>query len=768
MKKLIIYCSLFAVLLSLYTCSEDYIERGFPGVITRSVVQNGTAGIVISGELISRNAKGIREVGFVWQSGNDPKTNPGFKANLISNIKAGPFDIKISNSLKKGTKYYVRAYAITEDYTVYGDLIEFICENDFQIPPYEFRPLTGHVLDTIVISGGLFNKTVSKNSIRVNDLDAEIVEVKDSSIKFIIPLNIETKECSINVTFDGLSTILADKFTLISPTISSFSPLAANPGDTITIFGTGFHLKAELNKILFGNISSTVLTSTSGKILVKAPYPIDSLCFITVSVSKQSSQSSNKILIHMPEIGYFSPSIASYNDTIIIYCNGLNPDEILNISLGGINVNIIKKEGKLIYIKIPEILNKRYSKLVINTQALSFEFPVDFELKQPIINGTSKLEVKYGETITFYGKNFNPNKSLNKVYIGNQGSNFEIIPIFACRDSIKFQFSNIENPLKCIDFNTFTIGIKTCEETFWSEIGVKVLSSWVKLKDFPGLIRYKAFGLNINGKGYLGCGVGYSGTLLNDFYEFDPASNLWTKKSDFPGAGRAYGLSISNSTDGYFGGGFSADNSSKVQLYDFYKYTPTNNLWSRIVDYPDANQAPYIGFTASLNGRCFASLSSSVLLMRELVNDSWQSRPTIQELTDCPTVGTMTIGEKIFVIIGYKINTTPCNTVWEYDTETYIWTQKSNFPGAARYAPVYFSIGNYGYYGCGINTSSIQYKDMWRYDPSNDQWQRIEDFPGGIRSNTVSFSINNFGFVGLGLVQQPVSLFNDFWAYCPK
>lgn len=237
--------------------------------------------------------------------------------------------------------------------------------------------------------------------------------------------------------------------------------------------------------------------------------------------------------------------------------------------------------------------------------------------------------------------------------------------------------------------------------------------------------------------------------------------------ADLPGVGRCYPRTFSTSTNGYLGAGFSSDNSSAYQLYDFYKFDPQANTWSSIPDYPDYNPDFYIGFTVTVNGRPFISLSSQIHSMEELVNDTWNSRPTISEMIDCPAAGVFSIGNKFYVIAGFRINNSYSNTVWEYDSDSGIWTQKSDFPGPARCASAFFSINNYGYYGCGYSTDFTQYKDMWRYDPSKDKWIRIEDFLAGKRSHLVSSVAGNSGFIGLGLIR-PNTLNKDFYKFDPE
>ena len=97
---------------------------------------------------------------------------------------------------------------------------------------------------------------------------------------------------------------------------------------------------------------------------------------------------------------------------------------------------------------------------------------------------------------------------------------------------------------------------------------------------------------------------------------------------------------------------------------------------------------------------------------------------------------------------------------WEYDPLTDLWTQKSDFGGAARMQAVGFRIGNKGYIGTGQPLS----KDFWEYDPSNDTWKRKADFGGTARGQATGFSIGNTGYIGTGFGQ---SYKKDFWMYTP-
>jgi N-acetylneuraminic acid mutarotase len=217
------------------------------------------------------------------------------------------------------------------------------------------------------------------------------------------------------------------------------------------------------------------------------------------------------------------------------------------------------------------------------------------------------------------------------------------------------------------------------------------------------------------------------------------------------------------------GSGNSTDNSSKVQLYDFYKYNPVSNTWTELPDYPDNISNFFVGYFASVNGRPFAGLSNTNPVMRELVNGSWISRIGNEDLMRNTGTAAFSIGNSIFIIAGFYLDGSSSRRVWEYNTVSNTWIRRSDFPGTTRHVAISFSIGPFGYYGCGRGCdSNTQYKDMWKYDRANDKWIRIEDFPGGNRSHTISVSDGTYGYAGLGIYMPTTTYLKDFWRYNPE
>src|SRR6266850_280477 len=73
---------------------------------------------------------------------------------------------------------------------------------------------------------------------------------------------------------------------------------------------------------------------------------------------------------------------------------------------------------------------------------------------------------------------------------------------------------------------------------------------WTQKATFPGMGLIAPFSFSIGNKGYIG-----TGSHTNEFWEYDPLTNLWSQKANFGGGNRygAVGFSINNM--GYLGTG---------------------------------------------------------------------------------------------------------------------------------------------------------------------------------------------------------------------
>jgi N-acetylneuraminic acid mutarotase len=263
--------------------------------------------------------------------------------------------------------------------------------------------------------------------------------------------------------------------------------------------------------------------------------------------------------------------------------------------------------------------------------------------------------------------------------------------------------------------------------------------SWTQKADFGGTARYDAVGFSVGTKGYIGTGLNDSG-FFQDFWEYNPTSNNWVRKADFEGGRRGCAVGFSIGTKGYIGTGqgYSGD-SLFLNLNDFWEYNPTTNLWTRKADFISTSRYAAVGFCIGQKGYLGTGINYVNSTTYTWYKDFYEYDPGTDSWTKKADFGGAPRAFDVGFSIGYKgyigtgsITGTRLNDFWEYDptnTETGgTWTKKSDFAGAKRGGSVGFSIGTKGYIGTGLNAIGVYYQDFWEYNQSTNVWTQKTDF----------------------------------------
>ncbi|MDB5013647.1 MAG: Kelch repeat type 1-containing protein [Daejeonella sp.] len=164
-------------------------------------------------------------------------------------------------------------------------------------------------------------------------------------------------------------------------------------------------------------------------------------------------------------------------------------------------------------------------------------------------------------------------------------------------------------------------------------------NAWIRKRSTP-IPLTNTVGFSIGNKGYVGTGyTGYEGTpdgpfyfnfvLTNDFYEYDPQTDIWTKKASFPGKHRLYAKGFSIGNKGYIGMGMTPPGIGYCFFQDLWAYNQETNKWKRQADFPGGALTGVIAFSIGNKGYMgggFGKLDP-VTQMRERHYDMWEFDP---------------------------------------------------------------------------------------------------------------------------------------------
>ncbi len=296
----------------------------------------------------------------------------------------------------------------------------------------------------------------------------------------------------------------------------------------------------------------------------------------------------------------------------------------------------------------------------------------------------------------------------------------------------------------------------------FSTVTAKGQNTSVLKNNFGGTSRLGAVAFAINNKGYLGTGYLYDGAehYFNDFWEYDPTTDVWTQKADFGGVARQLAVGFSIGSKGYIGTG-----ADIVFRKDFWEYDPVFNKWTQKADFGGSARGASFGF--SVSGKGYIGAGTDGAAYRK---DFWQYDPlsdSWSQQADCG--GSARYSATAFGMDGKGYAGTGLegftykNDFWEYDPASDTWEKKADFAGTPRYGAVAFSIIK-GYIATGYGSSGYC-NDIWEYDAQADSWTQQIDFGGSARVNAAAFSITGKAYIATG--RGAAATENDCWDYTP-
>ena len=300
-----------------------------------------------------------------------------------------------------------------------------------------------------------------------------------------------------------------------------------------------------------------------------------------------------------------------------------------------------------------------------------------------------------------------------------------------------------------------------------------LIGYWVRMSDFDGLARGEASGFTIGNKGYLACGFDGSknNERMSDLWEYDMEMDAWMQKADFPGSARSKATAFSIGDKGYLGTGYNyTTEGGEVYLNDFWEYDPASNTWTQKADFPGSARYDAVSFSVLGKGYIGAGYDGNYLkdfYAYEPSSNSWQQIVSIGG-TKRQGASSFVIDDVAYICCGQN-NGEYVYDFWKYDPASGSWTQLRDIANnsdddydddynIARRETVSFVIDGKGYIATGYSGGVTS--DYWVYDPATDLWSGDSDddftplteatYGGSSRSAACSFSTGTRGFVLLG------------------
>jgi hypothetical protein len=645
-------------------------DRGYPRLNTLTVTGITKIGATLNAEIYFRSNYNILKYGFVWAEYENPDLDRSDRVIFSGNVVSNNFSAEITSTLKEGEIYYVRAFIVTKDYTVYGKNVEFLSLGSDAPVVNNFSPHSGTWGDTIKITGRNFSFITDKNKVMLGSVNCNIISTTDTVIIIKIPSVKNDLSVKLNVSIVGNIATSKESFTYLVPQISSVSPLNGTYRDTILIYGKNFGYFKENVSVKIGGLVSNIVSTT--QVTIKAIIP-DNLTFtnnsIDVTASSRSVAYDKQFVLNAPVITAFSPDTAfKPNAVITLYGTNLSPVANNNkVLIEGYNATITESGLNYIKVILPVQSIQNYNISVFkNVQML-------VTIAGQTTASSKNLEVSWHSTWT--RKNDFPGATRHNAVA------------FALKGKGYFGTGLKESPVEYM-------------KDFWEYDPVN--DKWTQIADFPAGPRTAASAFTIGNKGYVGLGT-ISSNHYNDFYSYDPDLGIWTKIANFPGIGRYSAASFVVNNIAHVGTGGASD---------FWNYNPVSDTWNSEQNFP-SKTSHAVGFNIENKGYVY-----NYNYLYTLQENTWV-RLTAPGLTAWDNIA-FSIKNLAYFGLGLPHEVGGTNQLWEYNPLNQSSVRRDIDYKYRRWGTSVFVLNNKAYIigGGTYDGETVTLGDVWEFDPA--------------------------------------------------
>jgi N-acetylneuraminic acid mutarotase len=778
MKRLIIILT-GAVAFFLSCNKEETSDRDYPRLNTLEVTDVSSDGATFQGEIFYNRNFEIKKYGFVWSENSNPTVQGSDRVEIVGAPPGQKFSSRISTTLQKDVEYKVRAFIITDRYTVYGQEESFMSLGSRAPEIISFEPLIAGWFDTVQIHGKNFSRLIFSNKIFFGNEQANLVvspnhQNSDSLLYVTVPTLLKASKALISIRLAGNSYIyLQDSFSLKLPYITTITPETGTWKDEIEIHGY-FPARNQIPcSVTFDNIESVISYSNDSVLKVVVPLLLDAVSSTpTFKINGMTFQHTGRFRLLPPEIISITPDIWWKNAAVEIKVKNTKANKT-TIKMGnvGLPIGSHNTAGTLhsLLVYAPTNQNSGVYPVKVTVLGQTHELSNPITYVDPKITSVYPSEGTYLDTLTIYGDfrgavssievTLGPTNYLNTIFFNDTAITVVVptnIGYYDGRVIVRGPWGIIERS------NLFrmlrpTISNITVSEPKFGGI-VTVTGNNFNPSPLPQNQKLLLNDEDVNtaisfSKTELVFSLGHSFASAKTFKLSDIYGQITTAfsinfASPFSNRSQVY---IQEPFSGYGFHGIIGDMGYVGSYNSIYRYNPNSRTWTKRIDLP--NRIMYPSFF-SLQDKLFYVSGQLYDQFTTEVNEYNPATNTIVEKSPFP--GTprrcgygFTIGDKGYIAGGSKADWSTLNDFWEYDPNTDSWTQLQNLPysNVSSVYPTVFVIDDKAYL---LATGSNGYASFWCYSPTLNTWETKTTLPDQTGFFPTAFVIENEGYIVQG------------------
>lgn len=589
---------LASLVLCCFSCreSEEPVSNE-PSVKSTGIEVLKGGGAFLRGEL-SGHLK-ISAHGFLIVEDTSKWDFPYLRFDMGKPTASGKFEKKVFKGLVKDRKYFYRSYIEVGSQVIFGNSISFVSTGSLQSTITKIEPALGYINEYIDVFGEGFGNDVGLTWVSFDDVRSNYWTVTESKISVLIPRHIKGPNFEVKLHTQTGGEIFSMPYSLGKPMAKSISPQPVGVGEVLTITGEYFDAEKDWVDVWMDEIKVEIIESSKTELKIIVPENITSNDLqLKIDAQLQSVPQELRVKIRMPEILSY-PDQGNVGETITITGKNFNPNPHRNlIEINGYEVIPIAGDTESLIIKIPDVpYPEALGTLALTVAGQKVEGNHSIKILDRWLKISDKLPFSYFGSVGSFV--INDEAFVMTRMNANSLSLFKFNPFDLTWEQTDTQFVSHERGALTATATEMYLYLPQETDNFF-QYNPKT-NIWKKLKDFPSAKRETPIMFNSGGKIYIG--PGFNGAF--NLAVYDPSKDTWTELGASNMNNRVYPQNL------VFGDEvFVFDGALNSGDYEVYKYHIPTNHWSI-----SATNAPGLrgGTTAYIhNGKGYSILGTLV------------------------------------------------------------------------------------------------------------------------------------------------------------